>query len=152
MNRVSQCVGGIAFVLACLMAWEAWQLSYYTFLGPGPGFFGVWLGGAAALLSMGIFVAATRAKPVPIPEDYWPPRDGIVRIVGVNIALVFMAFALEPLGYVLTSFAFLMASMWLMGERRLAVSLPVACAGSVGVYFVFVHLLLTPLPPGILAF
>ena len=65
--------------------------------------------------------------------------------------LVAYALSLAWLGYPLATFLFMIIAARMMGERSLAWSLPIAVGFSVGIYLVFMRLLMIPLPPGLLA-
>ncbi len=149
MKTVNLITGAVVLVLVLAMGYEALQLRYYTPLGPGPGFFGVWLAVIGAVLAIGTIVAAARSPAKPLPANFWPESAGWLRMGGVLLGLALLALLLETVGYVIMSFLFLVAVMFVMGERRVFVNLPVALAGSFGVYYLFVHLLQTRLPAGI---
>lgn len=149
MRRLEQITGLVVLAFACLMGWESLQLRYYTSLGPGPGFFGVWLAIIGGVLSILTIISAARSPNTPLPAEFWPSRDGLIRIGGVLVGLALLAFLLEKIGYIIVAFFFLVAVMYVMGERRLHVNLPVAVVGSIGIYYLFVHLLQTRLPAGV---
>ena len=65
--------------------------------------------------------------------------------------LVAYALSLAWLGYPQATFLFMIIAARMMGERSLAWSLPIAVGFSVGIYLVFMRLLMIPLPPGLLA-
>jgi putative tricarboxylic transport membrane protein len=65
--------------------------------------------------------------------------------------LVAYALSLAWLGYPLATILFMIIAARMMGERSLAWSLPIAVGFSVGIYLVFMRLLMIPLPPGLLA-
>ena len=94
----------------------------------------------------------TRAPNVPLPEDFWPTRIGLIRMAVVILGVAWMAAFLEDLGYVITSFVFLAALIYVMGTRNLLLVLSMAVLGSFGIYLLFTRLLYTPLPRGILNF
>lgn len=58
--------------------------------------------------------------------------------------------ALEPLGYLLSTFAFLLLASAALGWRRWWVSAAVALVFASGTYYLFGSILLVPLPRGIL--
>ena len=65
--------------------------------------------------------------------------------------LVAYALSLAWLGYPLATILFMIIAARMMGERSLAWSLAIAVGFSVGIYLVFMRLLMIPLPPGLLA-
>jgi putative tricarboxylic transport membrane protein len=146
-------IAGIAvFFLACFLEWQAIHLRYYTDLGPGPGFFAVWLAGILALLAVGVAVTSSLATNLPIPEDFWPTRNGYFRMAVVILALSWMAYFMNRLGYRITSFMFLAVLGYIFGLRNFLLLVCAAVIGSFGIFYLFNNLLSTPLPEGIFGF
>lgn len=148
MRRGHQ-IAGLAFLAAAaLLGWEGSRLTYYSSLGPGPGFFPVWLCILLALLSVGVLVRATLSPVEPLPADFWPEPDGIRRILAVVGSLAFAALALPFLGYRLTMLAFGFGLMVILGRRNPIEILAIALLGSFGTYALFVDRLGVALPVG----
>ena len=145
-----QITGVTMLILAGFLEWESLRLRYYTSLGPGPGFFGVWLAGVAAVCAVGVIITATRGPNLPLPEEFWPTKPGLFRMAVVIGGLAWMAGFMELLGYRITSFVFLTALIYVMGMRNLWLVLGSALLGSFGVYWLFVDFLYTPMPVGVL--
>lgn len=151
MTRGHQ-IAALAFLaVAAVLGWEAARLTYYSSLGPGPGFFPVWLCVVLGALSLSIFVGAMIARR-PLPADFWPERQGIVRIAIVLTALVFVVLALKTLGFRLTMLAFALVLLLALGRRNPIEVVAVALLASVGVYALFVDHLRLSLPIGIFGF
>lgn len=125
------------------------SLGYWTALGPGPGFFPTWLGvvlalgGAAWTLSA---VRALRQAPAPVPEEEQAPEYSLPTAAAIVVSLCVLAAVLEPLGYQLSMFVFLMFHLLVLGRRRLLLSLVISLAGSIGVFWAFTALLGVALP------
>lgn len=149
MNRIQQCVAVVLFAAAVLIGWYSLgELRFYTRLGPGPGFFPVWLATAMGLLSAWLFYEAAKAEPVPVPADFFPSPQGAARIALILLALLATAFLIEPLGFRLTLLAFYVCVLRGLGVKGLFTTLAIAISGSFGVFHVFTRLLNIPLPVG----
>jgi len=44
MQRIHQAAALFFLAFSAFVVWESWNLEYYTHLGPGAGFFPLWLG------------------------------------------------------------------------------------------------------------
>lgn len=147
MRRPLQ-IAAIAIALAgLLVVRESVALKLYTAMGPGPGFFPLWLAIALIALAAAMFFQATFQAAEPMPEAFLPTSIGLIRILAVLAALVAVMLLLEPLGMRLTFFAFALVPP-LLGYRRPLVVLAIALAASFGVYEVFARVLDIPLPVG----
>jgi putative tricarboxylic transport membrane protein len=144
----------IAAGFAALGAWAVWYargMPYDTPVGPGPGFFPIWLGILLVAFSLGALVEALSQGNAETP----PSTPATRREVAVTLAAV-AAFALgvERAGFVPTAFALLLALLLARGCRLLPTALGVALAGSLGVGYAFTRWLgvfLPPAPFGLLA-
>lgn len=117
--------------------WASWRLEYYSRLGPGPGFFPVWLSGVLAGLSLIWFYQACREPDEPIREGFIPGYAGMIRIASILAALAFMGLFMETVGFQLTMFAFLFFLLVALGRRSLVLTLFISLAGSFGMYYAF---------------
>jgi putative tricarboxylic transport membrane protein len=146
MQRTCQ-AAGLGFVaLSAFVVWESWDLEYYTKLGPGPGFFPLWLGVVMGALSLAWLAQVFRGKGGPENAAVLPERAGIVRILSTLAALAALAGLMNLLGFQLTMFLFLVFLLKGLGRQALWVTLVVALLGSVGVYHLFGAYLDVPLP------
>jgi putative tricarboxylic transport membrane protein len=137
MQRVYQAAALCFAALSAFVVWESWNLEYYTNLGPGPGFFPLWLGVALGGLSLAWLVRESGRSGKPKGGALLPPRAGIVRILSILAALAAMAGLMNLLGFQLTMFLFLLFLLMVMGRQTLWVTLVVALLCSVGVYHLF---------------
>jgi putative tricarboxylic transport membrane protein len=147
--RLAWQVAGLALLaLAGLVGWEGVGLRYWTSLGPGAGFFPVWLAGLLAALALGMVAQARFGRPVAAAAQDRLSRAGAMRVAGVVGALVAVAALLEPLGFRLTMTGFLFGLLLLLGRQRLGLAAAVALLGGFGGHAVFAGLLGVPLPIG----
>lgn len=149
MNRVYQAASGIFFMLALYIAAKSLtDLQFYTRLGPGPGFFPFCLAIGLGLLSISMFYTATFGDRHPLAADFVPDRAGLARIAAIIFAVGVVVFAMEPVGFRLTMFAFVMFLLFAFGNRNIVLMLVIASAGSFGIFALFVDLLKVTLPIG----
>jgi putative tricarboxylic transport membrane protein len=151
MRRPYQITGALVLCLALFVGTEALNLTYYSQLGPGPGFFSFWLALILGVLGIAMIVQATFRTPEPQAEDFFPEKAGYLRMGAVALALLVSALLLERLGFTLTMLGMYLSLLWVLGIRNPVVMLPVALAGSFGAYYVFVEWLSVPLPIGVFA-
>ncbi len=152
MRRIEQ-GAAVCFVLfSTLVVWGSLDLEYYTKLGPGAGFFPLWLGVAMGALSLVWLVQVFRQAGKPSAAASLPGRSGIVRIMAVIASLVAAALVMNLLGFQLAMFLLLAFLLLVMGRQPFWLTMIISLAGSVGVYRVFVTTLDVQLPASSLAF
>lgn len=149
MRCVYQITGLVFLLLASFLGYHAFALRYYTPLGPGPGFFPLWLCGLLGLLALVVIFQATFAQSDPLPEDFFPLASGYKRIVAVVAGLVAVALLMPILGFRLTMLGFYLALLTLLGRRHAVETVILALVGSFGTFYLFVEYLSQPLPVGI---
>jgi putative tricarboxylic transport membrane protein len=141
----------IAFVaLAIFWLVVSFEYPYKDKLGPGPGFFPFWLSIITGALSLALFFQTTRTKSsVEGSATLIPERQGVLRILAVLVALVGSLALLDPLGFRISLFLFLLFLPLGLGERNWWVILIFAIAGSFGIFHLFYYGLKVPLPMGV---
>lgn len=152
MKRPYQITSVLFILLSLFIIREAVELKYYTSLGPGPGFFPMWLAGIFGTLSAFMFYHATWGKSDPMSADFFAKKSGYLRNAAILLALLFMIFTLEVIGFRLSMLAFLGFLLFALGRANIIATILVALAGSWGVFHVFVEWLKVPLPTGIFGF
>jgi hypothetical protein len=135
--------GAALAVLAIFVLWESRTLPFGTFRDPGAGAVPVLL--ALTLLVCSLAVVSGGATARPVAAIAWTEWRHAVAILG---ACVFMALALERLGYRLTILVALLALLTLVERKRWVVGAVFAIGFSLGSYFLFNTLLRVPLPLG----
>jgi putative tricarboxylic transport membrane protein len=151
MRRPYQITSIVLLGMAAFLAREALKLRYYSPLGPGPGFFPVWLAVLLVVLAAAMLWQATFRTPEAMPDDFFPDRSGYLRIAAVLGALVWVIVLMDSLGFCLVMLAFHAFLLVVLGRQHPVVTGIIALAGSFGVYYVFVHWLGVPLPMGVVS-
>jgi putative tricarboxylic transport membrane protein len=135
-------------VLTILLSFE---YPYKDKLGPGPGFFPIWMSLITGSLSLGLFFQTTWGRTTAdVSAKLFPEREGALRIAVIMIALLGCLALLDPLGFRISLFLFLFLLPMGLGMKNWWLTLLFAVAGSFGVFHVFYHWLKVPLPMGLL--
>lgn len=148
MKRPNQITATVLILFSAFMAREALDMTYYTPLGPGPGFFPFWISIFIGLLSAIMLYQATFHQSDPMPEDFLPSKAGYFRVIAVTFGMIFVVVIMPILGFQLTMLPFLLFMLYALGRQNLLVTTLVALAGSFGVFYVFNNWLQVPLPIG----
>jgi putative tricarboxylic transport membrane protein len=128
----------------------SFEYPYKDRLGPGPAFFPVWMSIITGVLSLALFFQTTWGKSVAdAAATLLPERQGVLRILAVLVALVGSLALLDPLGFRISLFLFLLFLPLGLGERNWWVILIFAVAGSFGIFHLFYYGLKVPLPMGV---
>lgn len=142
-------IAGLCFLgLAAFLGLEARKLGYYSSLGPGAGFFPLWLSLALGALSLTLLAGAARGRIGDAGVAFLPPRDALLRIIAIVLGLSFVLFTLDLLGFTVAMAIFGVWTMLVMGSRSVVQIGIVALLGSVGSKALFVDLLGVALPAG----
>lgn len=146
MTRVHQafCLFIIAFSI--WVGAEAVQLNYYTQLGPGPGFFPFWLAVLMCGLGAAWFVQLWLHPLKGEARKFVPSGAACIRIGALIISVAVFGLLLEPLGFSLMMFVFLLFLLIALGRQGVVVTLAVSIIGSFGMYYVFTQYLNVHLP------
>lgn len=144
MSRTFDRFAGIAFlVIGLLFVLESRKISESSYgSAVGPDIFPIGLGILLILLSMRLLYETFRYKPESGNGDAVQYRKFLVIFIGA----VLYAALLEPLGYVITTFAFLLLAFQTMERGKWIQSLVIAGAFSFGVYYLFAEFLGGSLP------
>lgn len=142
----------IFFFGSLLVMMESRNLEYYTPLGPGPGFFPLWLSGILALLSAIWLVQISRQPPEAMEDGFVPSGGGALRIVSILGALTLMGLLVDTVGFQVTALVFLLFLLLVLGRQNLALTAVIAVAGSFGLYYLFTSYLDVSLPASTIPF
>jgi putative tricarboxylic transport membrane protein len=141
-------LGIVLLVVAFLAGQEAVQLTYWTALGPGPGFFPFWLAVLLGALSLLLCIRSVLAVRGGKWEGALPDRDVMAKMAVVIGALGGVVVLMEPLGFRLTMLAMYLMVLYGLGRRDFLLSPLIALLGSFGAFHVFTQWLAVPLPAG----
>ncbi len=151
MQRVQQGAALCFMVFSALVVWDSLDLEYYTKLGPGAGFFPLWLGiGMGVLSTIWLVQVSWRTGPAQ-DAAFLPVRSGIVRILAITGSLVVAGLLMDLLGFQVTMLLLLVFLLLVLGRQPVWLTVIIALAGSIGVYWVFVAYLDVQLPASSIA-
>jgi putative tricarboxylic transport membrane protein len=146
MQKWNKIAGGILFCVGAVTAWSAaTTLSMGSLRHPGPGFLPFGLAVILSLLSLCLVFGTEKGKG-PAPA-FWPQRTWIRPVQG-SLALFAYAFFLSILGFVPTTFLFLVGWTRFMEKLSWLKVLWVAAGVTAALYLVFVWFLGVPVPVG----
>lgn len=141
--RSDQVSGGVLIALAAIVAWFNREFPVGTLADPGPGYVPLLL--ACCLGGIGLVVVFMGARTEAMATMRWPEAT---RALIILVACVAATFALERIGYRLTTAAFLVFFLGVI-ERKHALPVVLVSAGfSLGSFYVVGTLLKVPLPLG----
>lgn len=146
MNRIHQGASVLFLALGAWLAWQGTRLGIQGMLGPGKGFFAFWVGLAMTLFAGLWFLRAAFGPAIAIDPEAVPPRDGLLRVVGVLAASVAFMLLLRPLGFNLSMLGLLLAVFFIADRSYPLLKIAIAIVASFGIHYVFEQLLRVPLP------
>ena len=146
MRRPYQIAGTILFVFSAYIARESLELKFYTSLGPGPGFFPFWLSIIMGTLAAMMVFQATTQEPQPMPGDFFASKVGYLRALAVCVAMIFVVYMMERVGFRWTMAAFFAFLLVSLGKPNPLDTALVVVVGSVGTFKLFDNVLKVPLP------
>jgi putative tricarboxylic transport membrane protein len=152
MQRIERGAAVCFILFSTFVVWGSLDLEYYTKLGPGAGFFPLWLGVAMVALSLVWLVQVLRRTGKTPTAPSLPDRSGIIRILAIIASLVAAALVMNLLGFQVAMFLLLVFLLLVMGRQSIWLTVIISLAGSVGVYRVFVAYLDVQLTAASLAF
>jgi putative tricarboxylic transport membrane protein len=114
---------------------------------PGAGFLPFGLAIVLIGLSLALILKSWKKESGPVP--FWPKRGWLRPLLGVGIFLLY-ALILGPLGFILTTFLFLIFWMWIIERIRWVTILTLSVGVTAILYFIFEYFLEVPLPAGLL--
>lgn len=146
MNRIHQGASVLFLALGAWLAWQGTRLGIQGMLGPGKGFFAFWVGLAMALFAGLWFMRASFGPVIAIDPAEMPPRDGLLRVVGVLAASVAFMLLLRPLGFNLSMLGLLLVVSFIADRNYPLLKVAIAIVASFGLHYVFEQPLRVPLP------
>ena len=141
-DRVS---GYILLAIGGITAWSSTSLSMGKFRHPGPGFLPFGLALVLVILSLALILHG-RNKGGP-SKPFWVERTWLRPLLGAIIFILY-AFFLGYIGFILTTFLFLIFWMWVIERIRWVTILSISVGVTAVLYFIFEYFLEVPLPTG----
>ena len=151
MKRAWQIASLIFLILSIfVLVYSAEEYPYKDRIGPGPGFFSVWLGIVTGALSLALLLQSSLSKDLfSESTDLFPERPGVLRILLIIVALIGALAFLHLLGFRICMLLFLALLPPALGARNWLIILLLAVGGSFGIFHIFYFWLKLPLPIGV---
>ncbi|MGG0655946.1 tripartite tricarboxylate transporter TctB family protein [Rummeliibacillus pycnus] len=148
MNKTFDRYAGIIFlVIGILFFVESFRISNSAYGSTvGPKTFPIGLGIILILLSMRLIYETFVVKTYKNDSDKESTKLEIKKFLIIFISAALYAFLLEKLGYILSTFLFLLVTFQTMERGKIVYSVLISTLFSVGVYFFFSNLLGGSLP------
>jgi putative tricarboxylic transport membrane protein len=147
INRWDRVTGYILLIIGLVTAWSSIHLSMGKWRHPGPGFFPFGLALVLILLSLAlIFKSWTKDL---VPAAFWPGKTWLRPLLGTAI-LFFYALIVDPVGFIPTTFIFLVAWMQVIERLRWRTTISISVGTTAALYLIFVWFLEVPVPQGFL--
>lgn len=156
MRRASLVAGIVFLVFSLTVMVASWSIEYYSSIGPGPGFFPFWLSLILTVLALIWTIQTLRSAPRSGDkkdiDTLFPRGSSLLRLLSIVGALCFMIALMEPLGFQLPMFAFLIFLLIVLGHVKTRTTLIISAIGSFGLFNVFTLLLDVQLPQSAIPF
>lgn len=150
MKRADVVSGAVLFVVSAILFYQSSKLEMvYGNSIPGTGFLPYWLSLAMVLLSLILIVNGVRSLGSGATLR-WPPGKGLIWIVTTIGALAAYTMLATVVGYIISTFAFLLVLVRMLSSYRWHTLVAFSLAVSVGLYAIFGLWLQMTLPTGFL--
>ncbi len=152
MKRLDQITALIVFVASLWFTFEALKMPLAAGKAPGSGWLPLILGLLMAFLSALLFIAAARR---PVSQDRnvsWPTGKGLANNVAIVVGLAISVALLQLLGYIVSTFVFLLGLTLFLGRYNWKSATAMAVITTAILYWVFQQWLMIPLPSGLINF
>lgn len=146
MQKAERVVATLCVLLGLAIVWQAWGMEYLTSIGPGPGFFPLWLGLLLTGLSVAWLLSVVWRSTDPNERRFLPEWRGLRRILLVMGAIIAVGLVMESIGFQLTLFAFVAFVLTALGWRKWGLTVILSAFLSFGVYHAFTRWLDVTLP------
>ena len=145
------------FAIICLglSGWliqESFKYDYMTMYTPGPGFHPFWLGICLGLLSLYLLFDTFRRREVKEEQSYLPGKKGLIRVGLILLITAVLALLMTRLGFVLSSFLFIVLTLFILEKFKIGKSLFYGAVMSGTIFLIFRYWLEVDLPKGWLGF
>ena len=112
---------------------------------PGPGFLPFGL--AIVLIILSLILIFSKLKKGTAAAPFWPHRSWLRPLLGVAI-LIFFALVVERVGFLITTFIFLVIWMGVIERVRWLTIISISVGTTAALYLIFALFLDVPLPMG----
>ena len=149
MSLLDRWSSSLCLIIAALICTEAYRLDLGSYNDPGPGFLPFWNGialGILSLLMLGHSFAKNSERSDAFKEILWKK---VLFVLGYMVAY---ALVLEKIGFLITTFLFIIAAINTIAPKRWYIVAMVAVMTSLATYLVFQVWLKSQLPKGVLGF
>jgi len=151
MNKAWKVAGAAFLAFSVFVVAEALRYGFLDEYGPGPGFFAVLVGILMGIMSLALVIKVTFiGGPEEKSGSVFPRGEEASRVLLVLGGIIGVVFLLQPLGFRVTMFVFLIYMLVSLGVRNVWIIATMSLGGSFGTYHVFYHWLKMPLPIGYL--
>jgi putative tricarboxylic transport membrane protein len=145
IEKWDRVTGYILLIIGAITAWSSIHLAMGKLRHPGPGFLPFGLACILIVLASALILATWKKGDPKAP--FWPERTWIRPLLGLG-AFVFYALAIDHIGFVITTFVFLVLWMWIIEKIGWVRILSISMAVTAVLYLIFAYFLEVPLPPG----
>jgi len=147
MKRSNQVAAIILFLFSIYMISDSLKMRLFDQYGPGPGLFPFGLGIILTILSVALFIeyASSRKKDKASP---FPQRSALISVGLVIVGLIGYALVINTLGYVITTFIFVLFLMGVVQRDKIKMTTLTAIGVAVMLYLIFEVGLHVRLPKG----
>jgi putative tricarboxylic transport membrane protein len=151
LNKSELVAAALLFALGVSIMSQAWEWTYLTRDGPGPGFFPLWAGIGITVLSVGVafFHIYAVFNEQPVERVNW---DGSARVLVGWVGLAVSIALLKPAGFIVSFFLLVLFLVFFIFRRRFITALATGVGCCAAFWLVFEKLLDVQLPVGPLGF
>jgi hypothetical protein len=147
MNRVRKWDSGVwagvvIFFGSILLLKVSSRYAYSSDIGPGPGFFPMWLSGLLLVLSLFYIFASLKGKNP--SEESWPGKTSLLKLVWILICMILFVVLAPILGFVASSSVVLF--LLFLRSYRWYLNLALSVGISLIIFWIFYHALGVLLP------
>mgnify|MGYP005860841437 CR=1 FL=1 len=152
MKRLDLITASILFIGSIWYSSEALKMPLMAGKAPGSGWMPLLLGVLMAFLSVLLFLADVRKPASQDKPIAWPQGRGLVNNIGILVGLAISVALLQLVGYLISTFVFLLGLLFLLGRYNWKFATGMAAASTAVLYWIFKIWLAIPLPPGLIHF
>jgi putative tricarboxylic transport membrane protein len=142
--------GVIGLALGLFVIWSSFKLKIGTINDPGSGYVLFYTGILMCLFAVTIIIAAVTEGGPTFGSRWASARWG--KPATLIVCLIIFCFALEPLGFLLSSIPLMLVLFRAIDPVRWPLAIPLAIAAPLGMWWVLKRVLLIELPSGTLSF